>query len=175
MRSPRRRMSPLVGLSMPTSMRMSVVLPEPGRPDDGEKLTFFDIEINTVDGGEIAEIFFRHCKKLQNRRRRHRFHLHPDPAQTNWPYTRQPKSTLTAVVGSGAAFAFGLGVEVVHSVVVGVDVEIDATRDQAIQPVAAIAPLDRFKLVRGELIQLTSGAPIWTTGLRVPGAWVATL
>ena len=55
MRWPRSRMSPLVGLSMPASMRSSVVLPLPEGPTMVKNSPSPIVEIDAVDRREGAE------------------------------------------------------------------------------------------------------------------------
>ena len=55
MTRPRSRISPLVGRSMPTSMRIMVVLPLPDGPTSVKNRRQY-VQINPGDGREVAEL-----------------------------------------------------------------------------------------------------------------------
>ena len=88
MRWPRSRMSPSLGVSMPASMRRSVVLPEPDGPTIGEELALAHLEVDAVDGRQLAERPADADELQDRRRRRHR--------------DGQPRARLAAVIRSSA-------------------------------------------------------------------------
>ena len=46
---------PAVGCSKPPIMRRVVVLPQPRRAEEAEELAVVDVEVDVVDGDEVAE------------------------------------------------------------------------------------------------------------------------
>ena len=96
--APWSRIRPAVGSSKPAIIRSVVVLPEPGRAEHREELAVADVEVDAVDGDDVAVPLLDAPRGGPRRRRGSR-----------GPLGRGCAATASVVVGVGIAKRYLVG------------------------------------------------------------------